>query len=74
MKTLGLCDWTLLVCQKQGFEVNNLFAKLRDGSRKSIILRAEDLDFGLQISKPLLLTLATLESSDPTIVLDTVVV
>ena len=62
------------MCQKQGFEVNNLFAKLRDGSRKSIILRAEDLDFGLQISKPLLLTLATLESSDPTIVLDTVVV
>jgi hypothetical protein len=62
------------VCQKQGFEVDNLFAKLRDGSRKSIILRAKDLNLGLQISKPLLLTLATLESSDPMILLDTVVV
>jgi hypothetical protein len=58
------------VCQKQGFEVDDLFAKLRDGSRQSIILCAKDLNFGLQISKPLLLTLATFESSDATIMLD----
>jgi hypothetical protein len=51
--------------EKQGLEVDNLFSQLCDSGRESIILRAEELNFGLEVSQPLLLPLSALEGSHP---------
>jgi len=64
VKTLGLRDRAVLVSKQQGLEVDDLLTKLGDGSRESIVLCAEQLDLGLQVGKPLLLSLTALEGSD----------
>jgi hypothetical protein len=53
------------VSQEEGLEINNLFPELSDCGRERIILCCEDFDLGLQIRKPLLLPLATLQGSNP---------
>lgn len=62
---MGLGYWAILVSEKKCLEVDNFLAKLSDGSRESIVLGTEELDLGLKVGKPLLLTLSALEGSDP---------
>lgn len=64
MKTLSLRDRAVLVSKQKRLEVDDLLAQLSDGRTKSVILCAEELDLSLQIGKPLLLSLTTLEGSD----------
>lgn len=46
-------------------EIDNLLAKLGDSSREGVILRTKKLNLGLEVGEPLLLTLSTLEGSNP---------
>ena len=50
--------------KKLGLEVNNLLTKLCYRGGESIVLCTEQLHLCLQIGKPLLFALATLEGSD----------
>lgn len=63
-QTLGLRDWAIFVCQQESLEVDDFLTELSHSSGKSIILSSEKLDLGLEVGQPLLLALATLESSD----------
>lgn len=65
--TLRLGDRAVLVCEKQRLKADYLFTQLGDGSGECIILCAEDFDLLLQVGKPLLFALATLQSSDSVI-------
>lgn len=65
VQTLCLRDWTVFVGQEEGLEVYYFLAKLSNGSRKSIVLCTEQLDLSLQIGKPLLLSLTTLQGGNP---------
>lgn len=62
--TLRLRHRAVLVCEKHRLEVDNLLTELRDLSRESIVLCAEKLHLRLQVGKPLLLSLTTLEGSN----------
>lgn len=64
MKTLSLRDRAVLVGEQEGLEVNDLLTKLSHGSREGIVLCTEQLDLGLQVGKPLLLSLAALKGGD----------
>lgn len=64
MQTLGLRYWAVLMCQQQRLEVDNLFPQLSNGGRQRVVLSAEQLDLGLEVSQPLLLSLSALERSD----------
>jgi hypothetical protein len=39
--------WTLLMCQEQCLQVDNLLAQLGDGSRERIVLSTEQLNLSL---------------------------
>ena len=65
VEALRLRYGAVLVGQKQRLEVDNLFAKLSDGGTEGIVLRAEELNLCLEVGEPLLLTLTTLECSNP---------
>jgi hypothetical protein len=52
------------MCHEQCLQVHDFFAKLLILSVKRIILGCKDLDLGLQIGEPLLLSLTTLERGD----------
>lgn len=67
VKALSLRDGAVLVSEQQRLEVYYLLTELSDGSRESIILCTEQLNLGLQVGKPLLLPLTTLEGSDTVI-------
>ena len=67
VKTLCLRDGTVLMSEQQGLQIHYFLAKLSDGSRESIILCTEQLNLCLKVGKPLLLSLATLERSNPTL-------
>lgn len=63
-KTLSLRHRTIFVSKQKGLEIHNFFPQLSDSSRQSIIFGCEELNLGLEICKPLLLTLTTFEGSD----------
>lgn len=62
--TLLLCHRTVFVCQEKCFQVHNLFSQSSDLLGKLIILSLIEVDLVLEISQPLLLPLATLQSSN----------
>lgn len=64
-KSLGLGDWTILMCQQQGLQVHNFFTKLSHCSSESIVLRGEQFNLGLKVGQPLLLALPTFERRNP---------
>ena len=61
---------TILVSDQNCFEVKNLFTQLGNCSRKGVVLATEDLDFSLQVGKPLFLPLTTFQSCNPIVLLD----
>ena len=63
---LGRGDWAVAVCEKKRLQVDNLLAELRHGLGQRVVLRAEELDLGLQVGKPLFLALPALERGDTT--------
>lgn len=63
---LRLRDRAVLVSKEHCLEVDDFFAHLSNLRRQSIVFCAEELNLGLQIGKPLLLPLATLQGSNPT--------
>jgi hypothetical protein len=65
MESLSLRYGAVLVCEQKCLEIHDFLAQLCDRSRQCVVLRAEQLDLGLEIGQPLLLALATLEGSDP---------
>lgn len=67
VKTLSLRDGAVLVSKQKCLEVYYLLTKLSDGSRESIVLCTEQLNLSLQVGKPLLLSLTTLEGSNTVI-------
>lgn len=51
--------------KEQRLQINNLLAQLCNSRGEGIIFCAEEFHFGLEVRKPLLLTLTTLESGNP---------
>jgi hypothetical protein len=64
-EALLLRDRTILVSQQQGLEIDNLIAQLSHLLVETVILGSIYLNLLLQIGKPLLLSLPTLQSSNP---------
>ena len=64
-KTLALGNGAVFVLEKNGLQTYDLLAKSRYLRRKVVVLTAEDLYLGLEVRKPLLLTLATFKCGDP---------
>lgn len=62
---LRLGYWAILVSNQNRFEVKNLLTQLSNCSRKGVVFATEDLDFGLQVGKPLFLPLTTFQSCNP---------
>ena len=65
VEALLLSYWAVFVGKEERLQVDDFLAKLRDLAQQMVILRAVGLYLLLEISQPLLLTLATLECSDP---------
>lgn len=63
--TLRLRNRTILVRQQQSLQIDNLLAQLRDLCAERVVLAAEDLHLGLEVGKPLLLSLTTFQCGDP---------
>lgn len=62
---LCLGYWTIFVRQQYSLEIHNLLPELAHLCRERVILTAKDLDFSLQICKPLLLALSAFQCSNP---------
>lgn len=62
---LRLCYWAVFVCKQQRLQVNNFFAKDANLMGEVLVFLTELLNLALKISQPLLLTLTTLECSNP---------
>jgi hypothetical protein len=52
------------VREQECLESDDLFAQLRDGRSKRVVLSTEDLDLLLQVLEPLLLALAAFQCSN----------
>lgn len=64
LQTLLLGDGTVLVGEQKRLEIDNLLAELRNLRCEGIILTAKHFHLGLQVGKPLLLTLTTFQGGD----------
>lgn len=62
---LRLCYWAVFVRKQQRLQVNNFFAKDANLVGEVLVFLTELLNLALKISQPLLLTLTTLECSNP---------
>lgn len=64
LKTLLLGDRAVLVCEQESLEIHDFFSELRNLACQSIVFTTEHFDFGLEVGKPLLLTLTTFQSGN----------
>ena len=62
---LLLGNWAVLMGNQNGLQIQNFFSHLLDLCIKSVVLIAKQFHFRLEVSKPLLLPLSTLQSSNP---------
>lgn len=62
LEALLLGDGAILVCEQEGLEVDDFFAKLGDLRSQGIVLTTEHFHLGLQVRQPLLLALTTFQS------------
>lgn len=60
-----LGNGAVLVCEQHRLQVDNFFPQSLDLTVEVLVLGAEEFDLLLEVLQPLLLALATFESSDP---------
>ena len=55
------------MCQKEGFQIHDFFAKLSDGGGQGIVFGRENINFGLEVGEPLLFALSAFECGNAVI-------